>query len=395
LTSSAADRRWLRTLVWWAFVARAVVALALHYAGLSSRLAPDEETYFQIGRALAMYWSGEAFSAPGRLSTDEPFAYFYLNAISYTLFGTIVPLKIANALLGALVCRYAYSLADALYGPKVARRTALLVAFLPSLVLWSALNIRDVWILFLLVFLSWKSYQMVTGYSSLALAQVLGAIVLVSAFRPYLFLATAIPPVIAVSIGKRGQFARNVTLAAIAGAAAVFLAQQGAAAKALSSSIDLEALAERRRYLAFGAGSAYEQTVDISTPEKALSFLPRGLIYFWFSPFPWQLRSALQLLSLPEMLLIYALTPAIIRGVAFTIRYRLREAMQPFLLTGFLTLAYALGSGNVGTLYRHRAQSLVFYLMFGAVGLDAETRRKIRSAAPRYPVSGVPAPRPR
>ncbi len=379
----------------WAFVVRVIVALTLHYAGLSTRLAPDEDTYFQIGRALAFYWSGDAFTAPGRLSSDEPFAYFYLNAFSYWLFGSIVPLKIVNAFLGALVCHYAYAIAEALYGPKVGRRTALLVAFFPSLVLWSALNIRDVWILFLLVFLSWKSYQVVVGYSSLALAQVLGSIVLVNAFRPYLFLATAIPPVIAVSIGKRGQFTRNVTLAAIAGAAAIFLAQQGAAAKALSSSFDLEALAERRRYLALGAGSAYEQTVDISTPEKALGFLPRGLIYFWFSPFPWQLRSALQLLSLPEMLLLYALTPAIIRGVAFTIRHRLREAMQPFLLTGFLTLAYALGSGNVGTLYRHRAQSLVFYLMFGAVGLDAEARRKIRSGAPLHTANAVPSPRPR
>ena len=62
---------------------RAVVAITLHYGGFSSRLAPDEDTYFQIGRALSLYWSGDAFTAPGRLSSDEPFAYFYLNAISY------------------------------------------------------------------------------------------------------------------------------------------------------------------------------------------------------------------------------------------------------------------------------------------------------------------------
>ena len=126
-----------------------------------------------------------------------------------------------------------------------------------------------------------------------------------------------------------------------------------------------------------------------------MTFLPRGLVYFWFSPFPWQMRSALQLLSLPEMLMIYALTPAIIRGVAFTIRHRLREAMQPFLLTGFLTLAYALGSGNVGTLYRHRAQSIVFYLMFGAVGLDAASRRQVRAGTAPMPASAVPTPIPR
>ncbi len=364
----AAEKGRLWRLIWWAFLLRATVALSLHYAGVSARLAPDEDTYFQVGRALALYWSGDLFTRPGRVASDEPFAYFYLNAISYWIFGTMVPLKILNAGLGALVCYYAHSLADALYGPKVARRTAILVAYFPSLVLWSALNIRDVWIVFLLVFISLKSYQVVVGYSTFALVQMLGAIALVSAFRPYLFLATAIPPFVALLIGKRGQVARNVTLAALAGAAAVFLAQQGAAAKGLST-LDLEELAQKRRYLTTGAGSAFEEEADISTPEKALAFLPRGLVYFWFSPFPWQMRSPLQLLSLPEMLFLYTLTPATVAGVAFSIRHRLREAMQVLLLTAFLTLAYALGSGNVGTLYRHRAQSIVFYLMFAATGL--------------------------
>jgi predicted membrane protein len=127
--------------------------------------------------------------------------------------------------------------------------------------------------------------------------------------------------------------------------------------------------AERRRFLALGAGSAIEGQADISTPAKALAFLPQGLVYFWFSPFPWQARSTLQLLSVPEMLLIYALTPAIIRGVGWTVRNRLRRAVQVLLLTSLLTVAYALGSGNVGTLYRHRAQSIVFYMMFAAAGM--------------------------
>ena len=268
------EKSWLRRLMWWAFLIRAALALILDYAGVSARLAPDEDTYLAVGRALALYWSGDALTAPGRVSSDEPFAYFYLNAISYTLFGSIVPLKLLNAALGALVCSYAYSLAESLYSPTVARRTAQLVALFPSLILWSALNIRDVWILFLLVFLSWKSYEVVVGYSFMALAQVLGAIALLSAFRPYLFLATAIPPVVALLIGKRrGQITRNLILASLAAAAAVFLAQQGAAAKALGA-VDLETVAERRRYLAMGAGSGFEESADISTPGKALAFLP-------------------------------------------------------------------------------------------------------------------------
>jgi hypothetical protein len=379
------DGLWLWKLVRWAFVLRAAVALILHWSGFSARLAPDEGTYFDIGRALAAYWEGAVFAPPGRVSQDDPFAYFYLNAISYYLFDSILPLKLLNAAVGALVCRYAFFLANAIAGARVARRTAVMAAILPSLVLWSSVNIRDIWILFLLVYLSWKGYQLVAGTSFVALLEVAALIAVITAFRPYLFVVISLPLLAGFLIGRRGQLGRNFVLAALAAAAVVFISQQGAAAKALD--LSFENLAERRRNLAVGAGSGYQSNVDISTPGKALAFLPVGLLYFWFSPFPWQMKSFLQFLSLPEMLFIYALTPSVMRGVAALVRNNLRDSLQVLLLTGLLTLAYAIGSGNIGTLYRHRAQSMVFYLMFAAVGLE-QRRRPTPGAA----FSVVPAP---
>jgi hypothetical protein len=44
------------------------------------------------------------------------------------------------------------------------------------------------------------------------------------------------------------------------------------------------------------------------------------------------------------------------------------------LITGGLTLGYALGEGNAGTAYRHRAQLLSFFLIFAAVGLESRRR---------------------
>jgi hypothetical protein len=79
----------------------------------------------------------------------------------------------------------------------------------------------------------------------------------------------------------------------------------------------------------------------------------------------------LKAISLPEMLLLYYLTPYVFRGIVWTVRERFRESLQVLLLTALITVSYALGSGNVGTMYRHRAQVIVFYLMFGAVGLQA------------------------
>jgi hypothetical protein len=128
-------------------------------------------------------------------------------------------------------------------------------------------------------------------------------------------------------------------------------------------------------------GSAYHGHVDISTPDRALTFLPIGVAYFLFSPFPWEITSLLKVFSLPEMILIYALTPAVLRGMRFAVRDRLRDTFQILLLTGLLTTSYALGEGNVGTLYRHRAQVLGFYLMFAAVGLEIRQQKRLELAA--------------
>jgi len=321
---------------------------------------------------------GELLVPPWRLSSDEPLSYFYLNGISFLLSGSSLPLKLLNAFVGALTCRYAFLLAEALFGLSVAKRTARLVAFFPSLVLWSAINVRDVWVIFLIVYISWKGYQLLVDFSPTDLVRLLVAIALVNTFRPYLFFVVALPPIAAFLIGKRGHLARNVAVAALAGIATVMLVEAGVAARS-SEMMDLETLAQKRRNLTFAADSSFERDADISTPAKALAFLPIGLVYFWFSPFPWQITSLLKALSLPEVLLVYAVTPSVARGLAWILRQRLREAMQVLLLTALLTVSYALGSGNVGTLFRHRAQAMIFYLMFASVGIEERQRRRART----------------
>jgi hypothetical protein len=107
-----------------------------------------------------------------------------------------------------------------------------------------------------------------------------------------------------------------------------------------------------------------------------------------FAPFPWQLQSLRQGITLPEMLAWWAAFPFLILGFWFTFRYRLRQAFVIFIFTTMLTLAYSVFQGNVGTAYRQRAQILVFYFIFVAVGIVLtrekwEERRLLALAARR------------
>jgi hypothetical protein len=375
------EKAFVRRTVLLGFVVRLVVALLLEWTGYSRRFAPDEVTYTSDGWPIGLYWAGDLLVRPWRMTLDQPLAYFYMNGLSYYLFGpTQIPLKILNAFVGAVSSRFLYRLARDLFGVAVARRATLLFACFPSLVLWSALNIRDAWVVFLILFISCKSLQVTREYSHLALAQLLLGIYVIAQFRDYLFYVVALPPVVALLLARRGHLVRNLVLASLAAIAVIVLMQQGVVGKRTTARMSLEGLSQTRQELATG-GSAFHGQVDLSTPGKALLFLPIGIAYFFFSPFPWEITSFLKVFSLPEMILIYALTPAAVRGIAHAARARLRDCFQVLMLTGLLTVSYSLGEGNVGTLYRHRAQVLGFYLMFAALGKELGSRP--RAAASR------------
>jgi hypothetical protein len=131
---------------------------------------------------------------------------------------------------------------------------------------------------------------------------------------------------------------------------------------------DLKTLQTSRSDQARLAESAFGKDVDVSSTSGALSTIPMGVLYLLFAPFPWQITSLRQSITLPEMVIWWASFPLLVLGLWFTIKYRLRMISPILIFTVMLTLAYSVFQGNVGTAYRQRAQLLVFYFIFVAVG---------------------------
>jgi len=133
------------------------------------------------------------------------------------------------------------------------------------------------------------------------------------------------------------------------------------------------------------AGSGFGQEVDVSTTQGAISTIPIGLIYLLFAPFPWQLVSLRQSITLPEMIIWWLSFPLLVLGIYYSIRYRLRQISPILIFTTMLSVAYSVFQGNVGTAYRQRAQLLVFYFVFVAVGFvlikeKREERSRLRQS---------------
>ncbi len=139
------------------------------------------------------------------------------------------------------------------------------------------------------------------------------------------------------------------------------------------------------------AESGFGRDVDVSSTSGALSTIPTGLLYLLFAPFPWQVTSLRQSITLPEMVVWWASFPLLVLGLWFSIKYRLRMISPILIFTVMLTLAYSVFQGNVGTAYRQRAQLLVFYFIFVAVGFvlvkEKREERKLRQEEERKRLS--------
>jgi hypothetical protein len=144
------------------------------------------------------------------------------------------------------------------------------------------------------------------------------------------------------------------------------------------------------------AQSGFAKDVDVSTTQGALSTIPIGLLYLFFAPFPWQIDSLRQSITLPEMIIWWASFPLLVLGMWFSIKYRLRQISPILIFTVMLSLAYSVFQGNVGTAYRQRAQLLVFYFIFVAVGyvllLEKREETKRQDLAERESLAGRVGP---
>lgn len=366
------------------------LAVLLHLFTNDYTFAPDQETYHIWSDYLSQYWTGATPVYPGRLLfPGEPVGYYWIVAVLYSIFGawSLLP-KLLNALVGAFTVKLVFDLTLRVTADEpTSLRAAKYVAYFPSLVLWSVLNIRDCWVVLLIVLICRQAMK-VQDRPTVGSLVLLGlAVYALTKFRAYILWAVTLPILVSFLVRQRTNLLRNTMLGMLV-AGAIIYSDASAGRERRMRFIDFEELDRSRRWSSTAAQSGFAQDVDISTPGKALAFLPIGLAYFLLAPFPWAIGSFRQGFALPEMLFFYTLLPALLRGAFLLVRRHTSSSLMIVLLTASITFGYAVGQGNVGTIYRHRAQILPCLLMIAAVGVEAARRRQ----ASTTPVVARPQP---
>jgi len=370
------DRRFLLQLFTIALLARVMLGTFTYALNLQEFFGGDALAYDQLGYALLRVWQGELrYDVALRgLSAQTFYGMPYLVASVYALVGrNMLAVQFVNAVLGAFTILPVYLCAQQIFeNRRVARTTAVLIACFPSMILWSSQGLKDAPIILLLALAMLATLRLCRklniGYFLLLVGSMLGLLSL----RFYIFYMVGAAAAGAFLIGQRSvtikTFVQQMIIIICVGLALVQFGVLRSATIQYETFGNLEMVQRSRLDLMRKAESGFGEDVDVSTTSGALSAIPLGLIYLLFAPFPWQVANLRQMITLPEMLVWWSLFPLLVLGLWFTLKYRLRQALPILLFTTMLTLAYSIFQGNVGTAYRQRAQLLIFYFMFVAVG---------------------------
>ncbi len=389
-----ASRRWLLKIGAGALLIRLSAFGIVHFVLSPYFFAPDAFTYERFGRAVADSWSRGPSGAPGPRSS---LSYFGINALFITLLGEArYGAAILNLFAGVWTCLIVFVLGRDVIGVREGRIASVITAVFPSLVLWSVLNIRDSLATFLVAMIVLAGVRLNRRFTLRSLVLVLGGTVLLAWLRDYMAFLVGLGLLLGYGVALRpGKFASTV----FAGVLLIGFAAFGASRFGWFSQVivddPLAQLQTMRTALQASASSAYGANFDTGTLSGAITFLPFGIAFLLFAPFPWAIESPLQAAAMPETLLWYPLFALAILGMGKSLKKAGPGAMIVLSVLIVVVTIYALVEGNFGTAYRHRAQIMPLFFVFGGSGvviarakLSTRRERLARASAARRQRSG-------
>lgn len=379
------DREYITLLFISALVVRLTFGIVVHMYDLREFFGADSETYHFLGSSMVDYWLGAVDSRDiaYRIATmNRPgWGMTYVIAVIYFVVGkNIVAAQSFCAVIGAATAPMVFFCAKKIYhNTAVAKTAALGVAFFPAFIIWSSQLLKDGLIIFLLVLVFTMVLQLQERISYPAIiVLVLGMFGIVT-LRFYIFYMVAVAVVGSLVVGltnKSTSIFRRAGLLVVIGIGLTYLGVLRNASVDFEKYVDLGRIQVSRLDLAKSAESGFAEEVDVSTTEGAISTIPIGLAYLMLAPFPWQVANLRQAITVPEVLIWWAMLPLMIWGIVYSVRGHLRSSFPILFFSLVLTLAYSIFQGNVGTAYRQRTQIQVFLFIFIAVGWQLWKERR-------------------
>lgn len=380
------DKEFITTIFLVALALRMAFGIFIHVFDLRPFFGGDALAYDINGNIMANAWLGRGevegvLAYQTQPASGAGWGMNYLTAFIYLLVGrNIFAAQSFIAVVGAATAPMVYFCALKIFSNRnVAKASAIAIAIFPSFVIWSGQLLKDGLIIFLLVTAMTMVMELQKKVSYATMAALVFSLFGILSLRFYIFYMVLVAVggsfVIGMSTSNRSVMRRTLVLVAL-GIALTYLGVMRNATVEYEVFGNLSRVQSSRMDLARAAESGFNEESDVSTTEGAISAIPIGFAYLMFAPFPWQAANLRQAITIPEVLVWWAMMPLLVMGLVYTIKNRLRNAFPVLLFSLLLTLAYSIFQGNVGTAYRQRTQIQVFLFILIGVGWTVYRERK-------------------
>lgn len=396
-----------------ALVLRFALSIAIYQFGLVRYVGDEDASGWGLGADLSREWAtrgASLFDLPFRMAEgfgQHHRGYYYL--LGGFFFVTDSPFRLVaaalNCFFGALTVVFAYRVARTLFTDWVAARVGWWTCLFPSMLIWSAMTVKEPVVILLETAALYGCVRLrEIGVSPRHLLLCAACIVLLIPFRFYAAYLVGLAVVLSLVAGDLFRPQRAFS-AVLLGALVIPLLLGTARLATRERKYDLDYVQSFRKNVAtggarVGAQSGVQTDYDMRTPVGFGLGTAVGAAHLLLAPFPWQLRGSVRMLATaPELLYWWWLVFAgVIPGLLYAVKRRLPDVVSTLVFLAGFGLLYSMMFGNVGLIFRQRAQLLPWLLIFAAVGLEQRMLRRQaqtrRAAAPPYPMPAVPTPIP-
>lgn len=296
------QRQYVLRILWLALLVRLVVATIFVLVPSTRVFHEDAVGEEAFALAIASHWRGELALMPHYVAERNVGLVYVFAAFMY-LFGIYrLNATVFNSIVGMVSVLLLYRIGRHLFAEIVARRAMLFVAFFPSMIIWSAIAIKDALVGCMVLVSLLYCLRSRENFTFKNVSGMLLPIVVIYPIRFYIvyFMIASLVGTMIIGRGSLvSNLGRQLALVAIVVGMAAF-GGLGQYAQEDTRFMDLQAISNYRAGMASSAHSAFGADIDVSTPRGALMFLPIGLAHLLWSPFPWQMTSLRPIMTLPR-----------------------------------------------------------------------------------------------
>ena len=300
----------------------------------------------------------------------------WIIAIPYSLFGRSLLMAQSMSVFFGMICIIlVWKLSRILWNDNIANKSAWIIAIFPSMVLYSVLLMREIYVCFFLIIGLYGLVTWLKTYKLKSIALILvgflggtffhGAIIFGLSTLLIIFITTTLIKFFQLILKLKTSYKVLIHLTLLTAIFFVlmlniiYIPKLGKIENLTKIQYNLNNLKK-----AYRGDASLPAWTKINYPHELLYKGPVKSIYFIFSPFPWDIKKKYHIIGLLDSFLYLWLSVLILKNIKTIWRDPVLRILL-ILLASYIFI-FGISMGNFGTGIRHRLKFVIMFILLAA-----------------------------